>query len=61
MLEIFAQLMRGPEPVTRDRLGMLGGNPRFRPPEPDADCDRRHGIAPKPGERTALEPPWYQL
>jgi hypothetical protein len=35
-----------PPPVTRDRLGKLGGNPHFIPPPRDIVNDLQHGIPP---------------
>jgi hypothetical protein len=35
-----------PQPVTRDRLGTLGGNPHFLPPDRDVASDMQQGIGP---------------
>ena len=48
---IYAQTMQrlimgDPGTVTRNDLGHLDGNPRFRPPSYDRANDISHGIAP---------------
>lgn len=43
MLQILASLFN---PITRDQLGKLGGNPHFIPPPRDVANDLQHGIPP---------------
>lgn len=48
------------QPVTRDQLGHLGGNPRFSPPPPDRLSEIQHGHIPTT-EHSAIEPWWYRI
>ena len=46
--------------VTRDDLGHLGGNPRFRPPAPDRTEQILQGKTPT-AQHTAIYPWWWSL
>ena len=48
------------EPVRREQLGDLGGDPGFVPPLPDRVAQIQYGLAPT-NEHSAVESWWYRL